>query len=283
MIDYAFGPLKRSVPRIGQGTWKFPERGAQVEEAKRALRRGVELGMVHVDTAEMYGDGRSEEIVGEAIADLPREQLFVVSKVLPSNAGYADTLRACERSLRRLRTDYLDVYLLHWRGGVPLEETMRAFEKLVDDGKIKALGVSNFDVNDLRDAQAALQRHPIACNQVLYHLGARGIEHAIVPFCRNARIAVVGYTPFGPSGPPGPRTKAGAALERIARKHGVTVRQTILAFLTREDGSFTIPKAADIAHVEENAAAGDLRLDDEDVRAIDAASPVPRSGRLEML
>ena len=283
MISYRFGSTGRLVPRIGQGTWKFPEGGAKVHEARRALRRGIELGMVHIDTAEMYGDGRSEAIIGEAIADLPREELFIVSKVLPSNASYEGTLRACEASLRRLKTEYLDAYLLHWRGSKPLADTMRAFERLVDEGKIKALGMSNFDVNDLRDAQAALQRHPIACNQVLYHLGARGIEHAIVPFCRSNRIAVVGYTPFGPSGPPDPRTKTGAVLDRVARKHGVTVRQTILAFLTREDGTFTIPKAADVAHVEQNAAAGDLRLDDDDLRDIDASSPVPRSGRLEML
>jgi aryl-alcohol dehydrogenase-like predicted oxidoreductase len=184
VIQRPFGPLERSVPIIGQGTWNVPVRGARADEAKHALRRGVELGMTHIDTAEMYGDGASERLIGAAIADLPREELFLVSKVLPSNATFAGTIRACEASLGRLRTDYLDCYLLHWRGSVPLRETMRAMEQLVRDGKIRSLGVSNFDVSDMQEAAAALEREPLACNQVLYHLGERSVETHEIPYAR---------------------------------------------------------------------------------------------------
>ena len=274
MIERRFGPLEREVPIIGQGTWNTPTRGAAAEEAKRALRRGIELGLVHIDTAEMYGDGASEQVVGEAIRDLPRERLFLVSKVLPSHARFASTIRACEESLRRLGVDYLDCYLLHWRGGVPLAETMGAFEQLVADGKIRSLGVSNFTVEDLEEAQAALTRERLTCNQVLYHLNERTIETHELPWCRRNDVAVVAYTPFGR----GDWTDApGApALEAVARTHGATVRQVILAFLTRDPSVFAIPKAATIPHVEENAAAGDLRLAAEDVATIERAFPLRR-------
>jgi diketogulonate reductase-like aldo/keto reductase len=269
--DGSAGP---DVPIIGQGTWNVPVRGPAADEAKRALRRGIELDMVHVDTAEMYGDGAAERLLGEAIRGLPREQLFIVSKVLPSNASYEGTIRACEASLQRMQLDYLDCYLLHWRGNVPLSETMGALEKLVADGKIRALGVSNFGVDDLEEARALLQRVPISCNQVLYHLGERTIEDHELTFCRTAGIAIVGYTPFGRgdwTDQPGART-----IDEIARKHGATPRQVVLAFLTRDPITFVIPKASTVAHVEENAGAGDFRLDDADIEAIDKAFPVRR-------
>lgn len=274
MMQRPFGPLERSVPVIGQGTWNVPVRGAKADEAKRALRRGIALGMTHIDTAEMYGDGASERLIGEAIADLPREELFLVTKVLPSHATFAGTIRACEASLSRLQTDYLDAYLLHWRGSVPLRETMRAMEQLVRDGKIRALGVSNFDVSDLEEAAAALEREPIACNQVLYHLDERTVEAHEIPYAREHQIAIVAYTPFGRGA-----WSAGAGarvLDSIAAKHGATPRQVILAFLTRDPIVFAIPKASDVAHVEENAGAGELRLDEQDIAAIDAAFPVAR-------
>lgn len=285
MMLRTFGSTGVEVPRIGQGTWNIPERGAAVDEAKRALRRGIELGMVHLDTAEMYGDGRAEEILGEAIREsgVPRTGLFVVSKVLPSNASYQGTLRACERSLRRLGTDYLDCYLLHWRGSSPLADTMRALEKLVDDGKIRALGVSNFDVDDLEEAEEALERHPIACNQVLYHLKERGIEHRVLPWCREHSVAVVAYTPFGRGPIPAVSTEAGGELAAIARHHGVGVHAVILAFLTRDPDVFTIPKASSVAHVEENAKAGDLRLDASEIERLEKAFPRPRSSELRMI
>jgi diketogulonate reductase-like aldo/keto reductase len=271
VIERPFGPLDRSVPVVGQGTWNVPVRGARAEEAKRTLQRGVELGMIHIDTAEMYGDGAAEELVGDAIRGLPREQLFLVSKVLPTNATYAGTIRACEASLRRLRTDYLDCYLLHWRGSVPLAETMRALERLVDDGKIRSLGVSNFEIEDLEEARSLLERHPIVCNQVLYHLGERTIEEEEVPYCRSRGIAIVGYTPFGRGDW---MDRAGLeVLERIARERQTTVRAVILAFLTRDDDLVTIPKASTVVHVEENARGGELRLDAAEITAIDAAFP----------
>lgn len=269
-----FGPTGRAVPVVGQGTWNVPTRGARADEAKGALRRGIELGMVHVDTAEMYGDGAAERLLGDAIVGLPREQLFLVSKVLPSNAAYDGTIRACEASLKRMRVDYLDCYLLHWRGSVPLAETMRALERLVRDGKIRALGVSNFDVADLNEARAALEREPIACNQVLYHLGERTVEEHELPYCREHDIALVAYTPFG-RGDWADRPGA-HAVEAIARKRGATPRQMVLAFLTRDPLAFTIPKASTLAHVEENARAGDLHLDDDEIAAIDQAFPVRR-------
>lgn len=274
-----FGPTGHEVPRIGQGTWKFPTRSSEVEEAKRALRRGIELGMVHIDTAEMYGDGRSEEIIGEAIAGLDRSSLFIVSKVLPQNGSYESAIRSCEHSLLRLKTDYLDVFLLHWRGGKPLRETMRAFERLMRDGKIRALGVSNFDVPDLVEAASYLERYPIACNQVFYNLEARGIEYELLEYCRENVMAVVAYTPFG--GIPSENTKARKILAGIADKYGVTIHQLVLAWVTRDPICFTIPKAADVTHVEQNARAGDLELDEEDLRAIDAVFPPP-SGPSEL-
>jgi diketogulonate reductase-like aldo/keto reductase len=274
VLTRPFGRGGAPVPVIGQGTWNVPLRGAGREEAIRALRAGVELGMVHIDSAEMYGDGGAESLVGEAIAGLPRERLFLVSKVLPYNASYAGTIAAAHASMKRMRVDYLDCFLLHWRGSVPLSETMRALEKLVADGDIRALGVSNFDVADLREAQAALARERIACNQVLYHLGERTIEAHEVPFCRDAGIAVVAYTPFGrgdwQDGP------GAAELARIAKSRGVSAHAVILAFLTRGDDTFAIPKAATLAHVRENAAGGDFRLNEAEIAAIDRAFPVRR-------
>jgi diketogulonate reductase-like aldo/keto reductase len=282
VIRHVFGPTSRDVPRIGQGSWNLPLRGAGADEAKRALRRGVELGMTHIDTAEMYGDGGAERLIGEAIRDLPRDALFLVSKVLPSNATYAGTIAACEASLARLGVDYLDCYLLHWRGSIPLRETLRAMEQLVADGKIRSLGVSNFDVDDLREAHALLEREPLTCNQVLYHLGERTIELHEFAYCREHATAIVGYTPFG-RGDYEDRPGT-AVLERIARKHEATVRQVILAFLTRDPIAFAIPKASSIAHAAENAGAGDLVLDPADVDALDAAFPArARRGGLPSL
>jgi diketogulonate reductase-like aldo/keto reductase len=256
---------------VGQGTWPVPNRDA--------LRRGIDLGMTHVDTAEMYGDGRSEEVVGEAIAPYPRESLFIVSKVLPSNGTSRGVARACERSLRRLKTDYLDCYLLHWRGEVDLAETMGALEALVDAGKIRSLGVSNLDPWDLREAASALRRAPIACNQILYNLGERTPEAHELPWARANASAFVAYTPLArPSSSAGERV-----LGEIAARRGVTAEAVVLAFLARDPLSFVIPKANSLAHVEANAAAGDLTLDANEVAEIDAAYPAhERIGALPM-
>jgi diketogulonate reductase-like aldo/keto reductase len=269
-----FGPTGVEVPIIGQGSWDLPESGSRLAEAKLALRRGIELGMTHLDTAEMYGSGAVERIMGDAVVGLPRAALFITSKVLPSNATFEGTIAACERSLKRLKTDYLDCYLLHWPSHVPLEETMRALARLVRDGKTRYAGVSNFDTEDMLEAQRLLGDVPLACNQVLYHLRERGIEHHLLPEARKAGIAIVGYSPFGRSAFPRAAVDSGSVLGKIAAKHDATPRQVILAALTHGEGLFAIPKASSVAHVQENAGAGDLALDDDDMRAIDAAFPI---------
>jgi diketogulonate reductase-like aldo/keto reductase len=266
----ALGATGVQLPVIGQGTWNMPQSGAAKKEAQRAIRRGVELGMTHLDTAEMYGAGAVEEFLGEAIRGIPRERLFITSKVLPSNADYKGTLRAAEGSLERLRCDYLDLYLLHWAGEHPLEATMAALEALVEQGKTRFVGVSNFDTAGMLEAASYLRNVPLACNQVLFHLGERGTEHDLIPAALTREIAIVAYTPFGRENflraSPGRRV-----LEEIARKHDATSRQVALAFLTRERNVFAIPKAAQVRHVEENAAAGELLLGPRDVEAIDRA------------
>ncbi len=263
-----FGSTQYHVPVIGQGSWFIDERGRSTAIA--ALRRGLDLGMTHLDTAEMYG--AAEEIVGEAIAGR-RDEVFLVSKVLPQNASRKGTLLACERSLRRLRTDYLDCYLLHWRGRYPLRETFAAFNELLLDGKIRSWGVSNFDVPDLEDAWDVAGDADIACNQVVYHLNERAIEHAVLPWCERHGLAVVAYSPFGHGDFPGPQAPGGGLLAEIAARHAATPRQVALAFLTREPSVFAIPKASTCEHAEENAAA-DLRLTREELARIDAAFPL---------
>lgn len=282
METKAFGPGRVPVAVIGQGTWDIPESGARRGEAISALRRGIELGLTHIDTAEMYGGGRAEEIVGEAIEGVARESLFLTSKVLPSNASYKGAMAACERSLRRLRTEYLDLYLLHWPSSLPLEETMRALEMLVEQGKARFIGVSNFDVDDVREAQSYLRAVPLACDQVLYNLNERGPEAHVLPYCASHDIALVGYTPFGRGRFPRTQAKEDGVLGRIAHAHSKTVRQVILNFLTRDPQLFAIPKASRVEHVEENAGAIGWQLTAQELAEIDAAFPV-REGPLATL
>ncbi len=260
---------------IGQGTW-YIDRGDR-EGAVAALRRGIDLGMTHIDTAEMYGD--AELVIADAIAGR-RDDVFLVSKVLPSNASRRGTITACERSLARLKTDRLDCYLLHWRGSYPLAETVAAFEQLVAAGKIRCWGVSNFDVDDLDELLAVAGEGKIACNQVLYHLKERAIEHAVIPWCKQHGVAVVAYSPFGHNDFPAPQSKAGAVLQTIAEAHGASPRQVALAFLTRDPLVFAIPKASSAEHAADNAAAGNLVLSDDEIAALDKAFPLgarPRS------
>ncbi|HTV44285.1 MAG TPA: aldo/keto reductase [Stellaceae bacterium] len=270
MIRRQFGPTGRDVAVVGMGTWYFEQ--ADRPTAIAALRRGLDLGMTHIDTAEMYGSGGAEEIIGEAIAGR-RDEVFLVSKVLPQNASRAGTRAACERSLKRLRTDRLDCYLLHWRGSHPLAETIAAFEELRREGRILSWGVSNFDAADLDEAARIAGDDHIACNQVLYHLTERGIEHAVIPWCEQHGVAVVAYSPFGHSRFPGPQTPGGRVLADIAAAHRKTARQVALAFLSRHPSVFAIPKAANIAHCEENAASGDLLLSADEIGRVDAAFP----------
>ena len=265
-----FGPTPRKVAVIGQGTWLIE--GGSRAGVIAALQKGFDLGMTHVDTAEMYGSGAAEEIVGEAIAGR-RDEVFLVSKILPENASRSGTLKACVRSLARLKTDRLDCYLLHWRGRHPLGETIEAFDELQRTGKIRSWGVSNFDVSDLEEA-TQIGGDGIACNQVLYHLQERAIEHAVVPWCEKHGIAVVGYSPFGHRDFPRRGTAGGRVLGDIAERHKATPRQVALAFLTRRPSLFVIPKASTPEHVEENARAGDVHLSQDEIARIATAFPL---------
>lgn len=277
-----FGGTGVDVPVLGQGTWQMEDDDR--DGAIRALRAGLDLGLTHVDTAELYGNGEVEErIVAEAIAGR-RDEVFLVSKVMPSNATYAGTLAACERSLKRLRTDRLDCYLLHWTSRHPLEDTVRAFEKLVADGKIRSWGVSNFNVEELEEALALAGPGRIACNQVLYHLEERTIEHAVIPWCEAQGVAVVGYSPFGNGSFPTPDSPGGKVLGAIARARGVTPYQVALRFLVRRPSLFAIPKASREAHMRDNAAAAALKLSTEELARIDAAfPPAPDTGELPVI
>jgi diketogulonate reductase-like aldo/keto reductase len=275
-----FGARGADVSVIGQGTW-YLDRGDR-KAAISALRRGIETGMTHIDTAEMYGE--AEPVIADAIAGLPREKLFLVSKVLPSNASRRGTITACERSLKRLKTDHLDCYLLHWRGSYPFEETVAAFDELVAAGKIRSWGVSNFDVDDLDELLDVAGEGKIACNQVLYHLQERAIEHAVIPWCERHGVAVVAYSPFGHDDFPSARSKGGEVLQGIAQAHKATPRQVALAFLTRAPSVLAIPKASSAEHAADNAAAGNLTLDATEIAALDKAFPRgPKPRGLPML
>jgi diketogulonate reductase-like aldo/keto reductase len=267
-----FGATGAQVSVIGQGTWYIDR--ADRNNAVAALRRGLDLGMTHIDTAEMYGD--AELVIAEAIAGR-RDEVFLVSKVLPSNASRRGTITACERSLKRLKTDRLDCYLLHWPGSYPLAETVAAFEELVSAGKIRSWGVSNFDVDDLEELSAVADEGRIACNQVLYHLQERAIEHAVIPWCKQNNVAVVAYSPFGHNDFPSPQSRAGQVLQTIADAHGASPRQVALSFLTRDPDVFAIPKASTAEHAADNAAAGSLPLNAEEVAQLDKA--FPRGGK----
>jgi diketogulonate reductase-like aldo/keto reductase len=262
---------------IGQGTW-YLDRGDR-KRAVAALQHGIDLGMTHIDTAEMYGD--AELVIADAIAGR-RDEVFLVSKILPSNASRRGTITACERSLNRLKTDRLDCYLLHWRGSYALADTVAAFDELVAAGKIKSWGVSNFDTDDLDELKQISGK--IACNQVLYHLNERAIEHAVIPWCKQNGVAVVAYSPFGHNDFPNARSEPGKVLQKIADAHGATARQVALAFLTRDESVLAIPKASSVEHAAENAAAGKLSLSASDLAALDRAFPRgPKPHGLPML
>ena len=267
MQQRKFGTTNRLVSVIGQGSWQIEV--SDKADAIAALRTGLDLGLTHIDTAQMYGAGASERVIAEAIHGR-RDEVFLVSKVLPTNASARGTRKACEQSLQSLGTDHLDCYLLHWRGSYPLTETIAAFAALQRDGKILSWGVSNFDVADLEEV-TAIAGAP-ACNQVLYHLQERAIEHTVIPWCEAHGTAVVAYTPFGQS--PAlydPTTSGGRVLQQIAAAHGATARQVALRFLLRSPSVFVIPKAARLEHVKENAAADCFELGATDTAALEAA------------
>ncbi|MBU2573047.1 MAG: aldo/keto reductase [Elusimicrobia bacterium] len=259
---------------VGLGTWRLE---ADERAAAAALRRGIEEGANHIDTAEMYGNGGVERIVGKAIRGM-RDRVFLVSKVLPCNASFANTLLACERSLKNLATDHIDVYLLHWRERAPLEETFRAFDKLLQDGKIRAFGVSNFDVKDLEEAIRIAGPGRIACNQVLYHLKERAAEFEVLPWCAAHGIPVVAYSPLGEGS-----LASDPALAGIAAASNAAPCQIALNFLIRCKGVFAIPKSSNIRHVIENIQAEALTLTERDIERIETAFPARRKTSLPML
>lgn len=272
MNHRTFGCTGEKLPVIGQGTWNMErdERRACVD----AVRAGLDVGMTHIDTAEMYGSGEVEKIVGEAIEGR-REEVYLVSKVLPDNASRKGTIEACEHSLKRLRTDRLDCYLLHWPGSRPLGDTIAAFEELRDSGKIRAWGLSNFAVPQLEEALAIAGKGKIACNQVLYHLKERSIEHEVISWCADHGVAVVAYSPFGSGDFPA----GNVALREIAEHHNASPYQVALAFLTREEHVFAIPKAAQKEHVLQNAGAAEPKLAEDEIERIDSAFPRGRKRR----
>ena len=266
------------LPAIGQGTWYMGEGLAPRRDEVRALQQGLALGMTLIDTAEMYADGGAEEVVGEAIADR-RDQAFLVSKVYPWNAGRQSAIEACERSLARLGTDHLDLYLLHWPGSIPLEETWEAFERLREQGKILRFGVSNFDIDDMQQLHALPGGEHCAVNQVLYHLGSRGIEHSLLPWQRGHGLPTMAYSPIAQGGRLRQRLLDSDAVRAVAQAHDATPAQVLLAWAIRpvegRHDVIAIPKAVQPAHVEANAAAMQLHLSDDDLAMLDKAFPAP--------
>jgi diketogulonate reductase-like aldo/keto reductase len=258
------------VPVLGLGTWRMGERRSERAQEVAAIRLGLDLGLTLVDTAEMYGDGGAEEAIAEAIAGR-REGLFIVSKVYPHNASRAGAIAACERSLKRLKTDRLDLYLLHWRGSVPLAETVEAFERLKASGKVRNWGVSNLGAADMAELAGTPSGGNCAANQVLYHLGSRGIEWRLIDDCRRDKVMVMAYSPLGQ----GPLLRK-PALKAIAGKHGVDAGAIALAWVLRQPGVVTIPKAVQPEHVRANLRALQVKLDADDLKALDAAFPPPR-------
>lgn len=263
------------LPVIGQGTWYMGENPAQRADEVAALQAGLECGLQLIDTAEMYADGGAEEVVGQALLGR-RDRALLVSKVYPWNAGEVDAIAACERSLRRLQTDYLDLYLLHWRGNIPLEETLRAMERLQQQGKIRHWGVSNFDTDDMAELWDEEKGEACATNQVLYHLASRGIEFDLLPACQQRGVPVMAYCPLAQAGRLRDSLFTDSQLTQIAQQKGISVAQLLLAWVIRQPGVIAIPKASSVAHVQENAAALEVKLTDEDLQLIDRAWPAPQ-------
>ena len=269
-VEFAGG---EKVPALGLGTWKMGIGDSDEAAQLRALQAGIAQGMTLIDTAEMYGDGRSEQLVARAIAG-QRNKVFVVSKVLPQNASRRGTIKACEASLKRLKTDVLDLYLLHWRGSYSLSETFEAFEELRAAGKIRHYGVSNFDVDDMEELDKAVPKNSNAANQVMYNLSDRGIEWDLYPKCQKAKIAVMAYCPLGQG-----RLIDNPGIAPIAKKHDVTNAAIALAFTLRLPGMISIPKSSHEKRVLENAVAADLALDEEDLARLNQIFPAPRKKR----
>lgn len=278
MLKYVSLPDGTKVPVLGQGTWFMGESPSQLQQEISALKLGIEQGLTLIDTAEMYGDGGAEIVVGKAIKGL-RDKLFLVSKVLPFHASYQGTIAACNNSLRRLQTDYIDLYLLHWPGSIALSETIEAMNKLIEQGKIKRWGVSNFDVVDLLELEPLIDTQQITTNQVLYNLSRRGIEFDLLPWCRQKKLPTMAYSPIEQG-----RILTNKSLIDLAKQHNATAAQIALAWLIRNDDIIAIPKASSIEHVLNNVAALTINLTEQDLSLLDNIFPPPiRKKPLEML
>ena len=263
------------VPAVGQGTWMLGEGKAPASEEEKALKVGIEQGMTLIDTAEMYGEGLSETLIGKAIQGIPRERLFIVSKVYPHNAGRAHIFDSCTKSLKRLGTDYLDLYLLHWRGNIPLEETVECMEELIRRGMIRRWGVSNFDTDDMEELWSVPGGNHCMVDQVLYHLASRGIEYDLLPWLRKHKVPVMAYCPLAQAGELRRGILQHPVLRKIALHHQATPAQVMLAFVIRQGDVIAIPRSGNARHTMENAQAADLRLDEEEWRLLDQAFPAP--------
>ncbi len=264
-----------SISKLGQGTWKMGENPRKREEEIAAVRKGIELGITMIDTAEMYGDGKTETLIGEAIVNIPREKLYLVSKVYPFHAGKDRIFKSCEDSLKRLGVDYLDLYLLHWRGRIPLSETAACMEELVERGRIKRWGVSNFDLSDMKELLAVKKGENCRVNQVLYHLGSRGIEYDLMPWQKKLGIPVMAYCPVAQGGSLRNELLNNGAVQKLAQKHNVTVVQLLLSFVLLQENVAAIPKASEEKHVLDNYQALDLRLAKEDMDILNREFPSP--------
>ena len=268
----------QAIPVLGMGTWRMGENSQHRQREIDALCHGLDLGMTLIDTAEMYGEGGAEEVIAEALARR-RSEAFLVSKVYPHNASRSGAIAACERSLKRLKTDYLDLYLLHWRGAVPLAETLDAFQTLQQTGKIRSYGVSNFDTDDMAEAAQLKGGEAIAVNQVLYNLSRRGVEWSLLPWCRQRHVPVMAYSPIEQG-----RLLNNRVLKQMARERGVTIAQIAIAWLLHQEGVIAIPKSSRVEHVAQNYAALDLTLSAEELATLEDAFPAPtRPTPLEML
>ncbi|AKJ41273.1 aldo/keto reductase [Pragia fontium] len=277
-MRYIALPSGDDTPVFGQGTWFMGERSSDIQREIQTLQHGIDRGLTLIDTAEMYADGGAEKVVGAAIKGR-RDDVFLVSKVLPGNASATGTIAACEASLKRLGTDYIDLYLLHWRGHIPLEETANAMEDLVEQGKIGQWGVSNFDVDDLNELMTVAENEQVAVNQVLYNLSRRGIEYDLLPWCRSNSMPIMAYSPIEQA-----RLLEHPALTEVAKRHQATAAQIALAWVLRDHNIITIPKASTIEHMVENIGSLSIELQHEDYVTLDAAFPPPsRKKPLEML
>ncbi|WP_110875635.1 aldo/keto reductase [Franconibacter helveticus] len=268
-------PEALALPAIGQGTWYMGEKAGQQKSEADALRAGIDLGLTLIDTAEMYAEGGAERVVGEAIRG-QRDNVFLVSKVYPWNAGGAKAIAACEASLKRLGTDYLDLYLLHWRGDIPLEETVGVMQTLMQQGKIRRWGVSNLDYDDMQELWRIGGGRECVTDQVLYHLASRGIEHDLLPWCQQHQVPVMAYCPLAQAGRLRNGLMRDPVVNDIAQARSITVAQLLLAWVISHQGVLAIPKASSVAHVKENAAALEITLSDDELARLDRAFPAPK-------